>query len=200
VRQAARDFVAAVRPEDSLALITFADHPVFAHMLGTNRQFTLDAINNYKPAGGTALYDALYNALMTLNQVPGRHAVVVMTDGRDEDNPGTGPGSEHGIDEVLKLLQKVNGAIFPIGLGARVQRDVLEKLAAESGGQAYFPADVSELEQQYKGVIENLRRRYVINYTSSNSRHDGSWRTVEIRSRIAGLQIATRGGYFAPAQ
>ena len=200
VRQAARDFVAAVRPEDSLALITFADHPIFAHMLGTTRQFTLDAIENYKPAGGTALYDALYNSLLTLNQVPGRHAVVVLTDGRDEDNPGTGPGSEHSFDEVLKLLRSVNAAIFPIGLGARVQRDVLEKLAAESGGQAYYPADASALEGPYKSVIENLRRRYVIIYTSSNSKHDGTWRTVEIRSRIGGLQIATSRGYFAPAQ
>ena len=189
-----------MRPEDSLALITFADHPTFAHVLGTTRQFTLDAIDSYKPAGGTALYDALYNSLMTLNKVPGRLAVVVLTDGRDEDNPGTGPGSEHSFDDVLKVLRTVNAAIFPIGLGARVQRDVLEQLAAESGGQAYFPADVSVLEQQYRGVIENLRRRYVINYTSSNSTHDGSWRTVEIRSRISGLQIATRGGYFAPAQ
>jgi Ca-activated chloride channel family protein len=200
VRQAARDFVAAVRPEDSLALITFADHPIFAHMLGTNRQFTLDAIGNYKPNGGTALYDALYNSLMTLNQVAGRRAVVVLTDGKDEDNPGTGPGSEHTFAEVLALLRTVNAAVFPIGLGTKVERDLLEKLALESGGQAYFPSDVSELEAQYKGVIENLRRRYVINYTSSNSKHDGTWRVVEIRSRIAGLQIATRGGYKAPAQ
>jgi Ca-activated chloride channel homolog len=200
VRQTARDFVSAVRPEDSLALITFADRPTFAHALGTNRQFTLDAIAKYQPAGGTALYDALYNSLMTLKQVPGRHAVVVLTDGRDEDNPGTGPGSEHTFDEVLTVLKTVNASIFPIGLGARVERNVLEKLAAESGGQAYFPADVSVLEEQYKGIIENLRRRYVINYTSSNAKHDGTWRTVEIRSHIAGLQIATRGGYLAPAQ
>ena len=183
-----------------MALITFADRPIYAHGLGTNRQFTLDAIDRYTAAGGTALYDAVYDSLMTLKQVPGRHAVVVLTDGRDEDNPGTGPGSEHTLDDVLTLLRTVNGAIFPIGLGARVERDVLEKLAAQSGGQAYFPTDVSELAEQYKGVIENLRRRYVINYTSSNSKHDGLWRTVEIRSRIAGLKIATRGGYFAPAQ
>jgi len=200
VKQAARDFVSAVRPEDSLALITFADHPIFAHMLATTRQWTFDAIDKYKPAGGTALYDALYNALMTLNAVPGRHAVVVLTDGRDEDNPGTGPGSEHTLDEVMKLVKTVNASIFAIGLGTRVDKDTLQKVAGDSGGQAYFPEDVGSLEDQYRNVIENLRRRYVINYTSSNPKHDGSWRTVEIRSRIAGLQISTRGGYFAPAQ
>jgi len=200
VRQAARGFVAAVRPQDSLALITFADRPSFAHMLGTTRQFTLDAIDTYKAAGGTALYDALYNALLTLKSTAGRRAVVVLTDGRDEDNPGTGPGSEHTFDEVLKLMRTVDAAIFPIGLGTRVDRDVLEKLATQSGGQAYFPSDVSLLDQQYRSVIENLRRRYVLSYTSSNSTHDGTWRAVEIKSRIAGLRIVTRGGYFAPEQ
>jgi VWFA-related protein len=200
VREAARTFVAAVRPQDSLALITFADQPSFAHMLGTNRQFTFEAIDTYKAAGGTALYDALYNALLTLKSVPGRRAVVVLTDGRDENNPGTGPGSEHTFDDVLKIMRTVDAAIFPIALGTRVDRDLLEKLATQSGGQAYFPADVSMLDQQYRSVIENLRRRYVLSYTSSNSTHDGSWRVVEIRSRIAGLRIATRGGYFAPEQ
>ncbi len=200
MRQAARDFVAAVRPEDKLALIMFSDHPLFAHVLGTTRQFTFDAIDSYKPAGGTALYDALYNSLMTLKSVPGRRAVVILTDGRDEDNAGTGPGSEHTVDDVLKVMRTVDVAIFPIGLGTRVGVEILQKLATDSGGQGYFPHDVSVLRDQYRGVIENLRRRYVISYTSSNSSHDGSWRNVTIRSRIAGVAIATRSGYFAPRQ
>ena len=200
VRQAAREFVAAVRPEDKLALITFADHPLFAHVLGTTRQFTLDAIEAYKPAGGTALYDAVFNSLMTLKSVPGRRAVVLLTDGRDEDNAGTGPGSEHTFDDVLNVMRSVDAAIFSIGLGSRVGVDILQKLANESGGQAYSPRDVTILRDQYRSVIENLRRRYVISYTSSNDNHDGRWRAVAIRSRIAGMEIATRSGYFAPAQ
>src|SRR5262249_30474588 len=92
VRQTARDFVLAGRPEDSLGLITFGDVPLFAHTLASNRQWTLDAIDKYAPAGGTALYDALYNSLLHLRGVSGRRAVVVLTDGRDENNPGTAPG------------------------------------------------------------------------------------------------------------
>ena len=200
VRQAARGFVAAVRPEDSLALITFADHPVYAHGLGTTRQFTLDAINHYTAAGGTALYDAVFDSLMTLKKVPGRKAVVVMTDGRDENNPGTAPGSEHTLDDVVKLVRSSEAAIYAIGLGANVERETLERLATESGGEAYFPADVSALDAQFQSVVENLRRRYVLSYTSSNSAHDGGWRSVEVRSRISGLKIATRDGYFAPGE
>ena len=200
VQRAARDFVLAVRPEDSLALITFADTPKFAHVLATNRQWSLDAIDKYVPLGGTALYDALWNSLMTLKSAPARRAVVVLTDGKDENNPGTAPGSEHTLDDVLKLLKTVNATIFPIGLGTKVERPVLEKLAEVSGGEASFPTDVTLLDAQYRRVIENLRRRYVLSYTSTNSTHDGGWRNVEIRSRTKGLVVATLGGYFAPEQ
>jgi VWFA-related protein len=200
VQRAARDFVLAVRPEDSLALIMFADAPKFAHVLATNRQWSLDAIDEYAPIGGTALYDALFNSLMTLKSVAGRHAIVVLTDGKDENNPGTAPGSQHTLDEVLKLLKTVNATVFPIGLGTKVERPVLEQLAAASGGEALFPTDVTLLDAQYHRVVENLRRRYVLSYTSTNSNHDGGWRNVEIRSRTRDLIIATLGGYFAPSE
>ncbi|PWT81981.1 MAG: hypothetical protein C5B57_09505 [Blastocatellia bacterium] len=198
VQQAAREFVAAVRPEDSLALITFADKPLFAHTLATERQWTLDAIDKYQAIGGTALYDALWNSFMHLKGVPGRHAVVVLTDGRDENNPGTAPGSQHTFKEVLDLLKSAGAVVFPIGLGTRVDRVVLERLAAESGGEAYFPQEASLLSEQFRRVVENLRRRYVLGYTSTNSTHDGRWRAVEIRTRRDHVVAKTRGGYFAP--
>jgi VWFA-related protein len=198
VRQTAREFVLAVRPEDSLGLITFADAPLFAHTLATNRQWTLDAIDKYSPSGGTALYDALTNSLLHLKSVPGRRAVVVLTDGRDENDPGTAPGSTHTVDDVLHLVRQVNAMIFTIGLGTKVERELLERLAAESGGRAYFPSNDASLGEQFHHIIEDLRRRYVLSYTSTNSDHDGNWRTVEIRPRTGGFVVSTGGGYFAP--
>ena len=92
-----------VRKEDSLALITFADKPKFEHVLSQNRQWTLDAIDKYVPLGGTSLYDALWNSLLHLKPVKARRAVVILTDGRDENNPGTAPGSIRTLDEVLEF-------------------------------------------------------------------------------------------------
>jgi VWFA-related protein len=198
VQQAAREFVGAVRPEDSLATIMFADRPVFAHTLASNHQWALDAIEKYQANGGTALYDALWNSLMHLKGVPGRRAVVVLSDGRDEDNPGTGPGSVHSLEEVMGLVKPVGALIFPIGLGARVDLKLLERLAAESGGEAYFPSDATLLGGQFNRVVENLRRRFVVGYTSTNSSHDGGWRNVDIRPRGRSLVVTSRGGYFAP--
>jgi hypothetical protein len=71
-------------------------------------------------------------------------------------------------------------------------------IAAESGGDAYFPLDVSQLDLQYRRILENLRRRYVISYTSTNATRDGKWRRVEIASRVEGTRVRSRGGYFAP--
>lgn len=200
VRTTAREFVESVRSEDSMALITFADKPWFANVLSTNRKWALEAIDKYTPIGGTALYDALWNSLMHLKGVPGRRAVVVLTDGRDENNPGTAPGSEHTFDQVLALERQVGAMVFAIGLGSKVDRPVLERLAAESGGETYFAAEAASLGGEFKRVIENLRRRYVLSYTSTNSDHDGAWRTIEIRPHAAKLRISTVGGYFAPEE
>lgn len=198
VQQAARTFVGLVRPEDQLALYTFADKVAVAHDFARHRPWSYTAIDEYVAKGGTALYDALYDALLRLGRQTGRRAVLVVTDGRDEDNPGTGPGSARTIDDVLRQVKEKEAAVFAIGIGPNVDRDVLDRLARESGGEACFTADVGELESQYRRVVENLRRRYVIGYTSTNSTRDGAWRTVEIVSRLPETTVQSRGGYFAP--
>ena len=198
VREASRQFVRSVRPEDSLALVMFADKVRFAHVLATNRDWSFKALDKYTPIGGTALYDAVWDSLQHLQEVKGRRALVVLTDGRDENNPGTAPGSEHTLDDVLRLQKTVGATVFGIGLGTKVDRDVLQRLAEDSGGEAYFPLEVSELAAQYDRVVENLRRRYVLGYGSTNTEHNGGWRRVEIMPHDASLTVKTRGGYFAP--
>jgi VWFA-related protein len=128
----------------------------------------------------------------------GRRAVVILSDGRDEDNPGTAPGSIKKWDDVLRLLQDVDVTMFPVGLGTRIDPERLSLLATFSGGQAYFPQDVSELSAQFERVTENLRHRYIVGYTSTNSTRDGKWRSVEIRTLSTGIRITSRKGYFAP--
>jgi Ca-activated chloride channel homolog len=195
---AARTFVEALRPEDKLSLLFFSDGVLVAHDFGTNRQTSIDAINAYKPVGGTALYDALGGALTTLKSLEGRRAVVVMTDGRDENNAGTAPGSARTLQDVLKLAGEVEATVLPIGLGTNLDRAGLERLADISGGLAYFPSEASELRAQFERTVENLRRRYVLGYTSTHVARDGSWRNVEIRSRSTNHVIRSRSGYFAP--
>jgi Ca-activated chloride channel homolog len=187
-----------VRPEDRLAIMTFADAPVLEHKFTENRQTSIQAITEYQPSGGTALYDAVAESLTYLKSVQGRRAIIVLSDGRDENNPGTAPGSVRTLEEVLDLTRQVGAAIFTIGLGDRLDRHILQQLSQESGGESYFSLDAEALGTQFDRVIENLRRRYVVSYTSSNPENDGRWRSVKIRPRRPNVVIAAQSGYFAP--
>jgi VWFA-related protein len=195
---AAREFVEALRPEDSLGLLQFADQSVLLHDLTTSRESVLKTIEGYTAVGGTALYDGLWDGLTRLQEVKGRRAIVVVTDGRDENNPGTAPGSVRTQQEVLDLLAQTETTIYAIGIGPRVDREFLDKIASGSSGESYFPDDVEGLRDDYRRVVENLRRRYVVSYTSTNDIRDGAWRTVDIRSRVDDVTVTSRGGYFAP--
>ena len=99
---------------------------------------------------------------------------------------------------MIALVKDTDAVIYSIGLGTKVDRAPLERLARLSGGQAYFPVEVSELRDQYRRIVENLRRRYVLSYTSKNIARDGAWRDVQIRSRSSDIVVTSRGGYFAP--
>ena len=195
----ARAFAEALRPQDELGIMLFADEAKLVHDLATNREGTQRAINEYKTHGGTALYDALSEALTRLQRVEGRRVVVLMTDGRDENNPGNGPGSKSTLPEVLTRLTGSGVTVFTLGLGARVDVTPLQQFADISGGRILLPEDVSQLAGEFARVVEDLRRRYLIAYTSSNGERDGAWRNVTIRVKSAdGAQVRSHGGYSAP--
>jgi Ca-activated chloride channel family protein len=198
VKTAAKSFVGALRKEDQLALLVFSDQAVMVHDLTTKREWTLEGLDQYKATGGTALNDALFNALTRLSAIDGRRAIVVLTDGRDENGPGTAPGSRHTMAQVLEQIHDVDATVYAIGLGRHVDHEALESLASRSGGEAFFPDDVDALPDQYRRVIECLRQRYVASYLSTNRTRDGKWRKVDIASVRPELEVKTRGGYFAP--
>jgi VWFA-related protein len=200
VKEAAATFVTALRPGDQLALVMFSDQVAMVHDLTTKREWTLEGINQYTTKGGTALNDAVYNGLTRLGPIDGRRAMVVLTDGRDENGPGTAPGSRHSIAEVLAQIHDVDATIYAIGLGPNVDRAVLQKLASASAGEAFFPETVDVLADEYRRVVERLRQRYVASYISTNPKRDGHWRAVRIAADNPSLAIKSRGGYFAPSK
>lgn len=200
VKAAASSFIDSLRAEDKLGVVGFSEGAEMLADVAAYRTWSRHAISQYRTNGGTALYDGLGLSLERLEAVKGRRAIVVMTDGRDENNPGTAPGSVLTLDEIIKKLTETNVTIYAIGLGAKVDRATLERLAEVTNGEAYFPADVSTLAAEFRRVTEDLRRRYLVSYTSTNSKHDGKWRTVELRSRTEGLIFTSKGGYEAPAR
>jgi VWFA-related protein len=198
VKAAARSFVDALRKEDRLAVLRFSDKAELAHDLTQFRSDAMKAIDEYTSHGGTALWDAVHESNGRLRTAQGRRVVVVMTDGRDENATSSGPGSATKYDDLVEELRTTGALVYAIGLGTNVDRDRLQALASGTGGEAYFPETVEALSAEYARIVENLRRQYVIGYTSTNSRRDGAWRSVSVTSRRPGVRIASRGGYFAP--
>jgi Ca-activated chloride channel family protein len=198
VKAAAMSFVAALRPEDRLAVMRFSNGAVLERDPSTARSDSRKAIEAYAPHGGTALYDAIHASLVRLKSVEGRRVAVVLTDGRDENNAGTGPGSATTFDQLLKTLRDAQTTVFTIAVGSNVDRARLEQIAAESAGESYFPETVDTLPAEYARIIEDLRRRYVVSYTSTNAARNGAWRAVNIRASRPGVIVRSHGGYFAP--
>jgi VWFA-related protein len=198
VKAAARSFVQALRQEDRLAVLRFSDKAEVAHDLTQFRSDAMKAIDEYTSHGGTALWDAVHEANGRLRAAEGRRVVVVMTDGRDENASASGPGSATKYDDLLEELRATGALVYAIGLGTNVDRERLQGLAARTGGEAYFPETVEAVSAEYARIVENLRRQYVIGYTSTNSTRDGAWRAVAVTSRRPGVRIASRGGYVAP--
>jgi hypothetical protein len=168
VQDAASTFIRSLRPGDSLGVMLFADRAELVSELTTNRDIAGDSVKRYKAGGGTALYDAVGSALDVLSPIDGRRVVVVVSNGRDENAESTGPGSTRTWEAVISQARAVDATVYAIGLGSRVDRARLEQLAALTGGEAYLTSDVTELERQYRRIVEELRRRYVLVYTSTN--------------------------------
>jgi Ca-activated chloride channel family protein len=100
----------------------------------------------------------------------------------------------------MRKLQETDAAVYAVGIGSRVDRSTLQELANRSGGAAYFPSDVTALAADYQKILDELRRRYVLAYESTNRMRDGKWRKVQIRTSLGAVTIRSRDGYFAPAQ
>ena len=142
------------------------------------------------------------DSLLRIKNAEGRRVVVVMTDGRDENNAGNGPGSTHQLDDVLKLVKDSGAMVYAIGLGTNPDRAVLQQMADLSGGRAFFPADVTRpagrVPPRHRRSPAALRRSATPRPTSSAT---AAGARCEIRVKNApNATIRTSGGYFAPAK
>lgn len=161
----------------------------------------IERIRMRKPDGYTAFYDALGVYLSGASEQDGQKVLVVYTDGGDTRSSITAA-------EVTDLLKASDVTLYAIGYlehqtsstrtNARME---LQRFASLTGGQAFFPAQLKDLDEMYEKIQREIVARYNLGYTSSDDRMDGAWRQVEIklkRSDLKGAKLRTRPGYFAP--
>ncbi|HVS89859.1 MAG TPA: VWA domain-containing protein [Candidatus Acidoferrum sp.] len=224
-QDAATNFLYSVlrRNKDAAFVMTFDDEPQILQDFTSEADKLRDQIVNTRAGGGTAIYDAVYQAcekqLSHPPRPPGdqpdivRRVMILISDG--DDNLST-----HTRAEAIEMAQRFSVVIYTISTSTQwislSQTDpekmadrkthktegdqILEHLAEETGGRAFFPYHVDDLDQSFQDIGDELRNQYSIAYNPANYVADGKYHKIRIETPDhKGYQVRARRGYFARA-
>lgn len=176
---AAKSFLTMLQSQDKVQVIRFSRDVKTIYPLGADRRAAEVAIDGTVARGDTALWDALYASVESLREVAGRKAIILLSDGVDDDGTGK-PLSKRSVAGVLALARQVNVPIYAIGLGTELDELALKKVAGETGALYLNAVEASELTRLYDSIGRQLAGQYTISYTS-NLPADGSEHRVQLK-------------------
>lgn len=200
VVKAAINLVRASNPNDEVFVVNFSDE-YFLDQPFTNKINLLQtALEKYETRGGTALYDAVVASAEELKKHGKlqKKILFVVTDGEDD-------ASRESLEQAVRRLQEENGpTVYAIGLlGEERQRRAkraLETIAERTGGIAFFPRTMDEVDAISSTVARDIRNQYTIGYKPTTPRSVGGYRAIRVDARAPGhgkLTVRTRSGYYA---
>jgi VWFA-related protein len=204
VNQASLDLVKLSNPQDEAFLVDFSFEPFIDQDFTSDTSKLQQGLSYIKSSGGTALYDALVASAdyLVKNAKHPKQVILVVTDGEDNASSAT-------LEDAIRRIQDLDGpTIYCIGLlfgpdtdknEARHAKRVLEALAEQTGGVAYFPRSLKEVDPIAAEVAQDIRTQYTIAYHSTKSPELGGYRQVHVEAKEKGyskLQVRTRTGYF----
>lgn len=204
VDQASLDFVKLSNKADEAFLVDFSWEAFIDQDFTSDVSKLQQGLSFIKSSGGTAIYDALVASADYLqkNAKHPKQVLLVVTDGEDNASSST-------LEQAIRRIQDLDGpVIYCVGLlfgsdvnkgEARHARRVLESLAEQTGGAAYFPKSIKEVDGIAAQVAEDIRTQYSIAYHSTNPPTKGGYRQVHVEAKHVGvgkLSVRTRSGYF----
>jgi Ca-activated chloride channel family protein len=204
VNSAALDLVKASNPEDEAFVVNFSDEAFIDQDFTSDLKKLRDGLAHIDSKGGTALYDAVVASADQLAKGAKRpkQVLLIVTDG--EDNAST-----LNLEQTIRRVQDLQGpVVYAIGLlfgddgGGRETRRAkraLQTLSNETGGIAYFPHSLSEVDQICSEVAHDIRNQYTIGYHSTKPASQGGYRLVKVQASAKGrgkLVVRTRSGYY----
>jgi VWFA-related protein len=202
VTAGARAFVRSSNSRDQMFVVNFNETVSQGLPSGVRFSDSVEqlaaAVWGHPAVGTTALYDAIIEALGRLHEVAREKKVlIVISDGGDN-------ASKAPLDRVLKMAEQSNAVIYTIGIFDPEDPDgkpgVLRRLAHETGGQAFFPAQLSEAVDICERIARDIRDQYTIGYSSPVEKRDGAYHKIRLtaHSKTGGkLAVRTRAGYSA---
>ena len=200
-RSAAIKFLNTLSEAKDMTLVDFDTEVRVAKYPQRDFPRMVERIRNRTPDGETALYDAMGVYLDGAAEDEGRKILVLYTDGGDTR-------STIGFGDLMTLVRASDATVYSVGFlehsrGRIEERARLQQIAEATGGQAFFPTTMKDIEASYDKVVAQIRAQYSLAYSSTNTKQDGAWRKVEIRVTrpdLKGVKILARKGYFAPYQ
>ena len=200
VNAAAINFVKSSNAQDRVFIVNFNEDFFLDQDYTSSVPKLKDALERIEARGGTALYDAVVASSDHLKK-PGlleKKVLLVVTDG--EDN-----ASHESLEQAIRRLQEENGpTVYTIGLlgdeHSKRARRALRQMAEETGGIAFFPQGLGEVDAITQQIAHDIRNQYTIGYKPSKPQSEGGFRTVKVDANAKGykkLQVRTRSGYYA---
>ncbi len=204
VDKASVDFVKLSNPQDEEFLVDFSWEAFIDQDFTNNIDKLQQGLGYIKSSGGTAIYDALVASAdyLSKNAKHPKQVLLVITDGEDNASSAT-------LEQTIRRIQDLDGpVIYCVGLlfgddtdkrESRHARRVLETLAEQTGGAAYFPKSVKDVDEIAAEVAQDIRTQYTISYHSTKSPTLGGYREVHVDAKEKGfgkLSVRTRSGYY----
>ena len=201
VNQAALNLVRSSNKDDKVFIVNFNSEPYLDQNFTGNIAELKDALDHIDSRGGTALFNAVAAAsdhLMTMRDPNEKKVILVVTDGEDNASTLT---LERAVQDIA-----VDGGptVYTIGLlgGEKEKRArrALRILAEETGGVAFFPKDITEVDTISRQIAHDIRNQYILQYQPTTAKTVGGYRMVKVTASAPGykkLQVRTKNGYYA---
>jgi len=204
VNQAALNLVRSSNPKDEVFVVNFNDEYYLDQDFTNDLLKLKEALEKIDARGGTALYDAVVASAEHLKRFAHleKKVLFVVTDG--EDN-----ASNETLEQAVKHLQEENGpSVYAIGIlgdeeHPKRARKALEIIAQHTGGIAFFPKTLDEVDAISRTVASDIRNQYAIGYKPTNPRGNGGFRQIRVEAKAKGhgkMMVRTKSGYYAGAQ
>jgi Ca-activated chloride channel homolog len=198
VNKAALNLVRSSNPDDQVFVVNFSDEYFLDQDFTSDIKKLQAALEHVESRGGTALYDAVVASADQLSKSPlQRKVLFVVTDGEDD-------ASQENLEEAVHRLQQENGpVVYTIGLlgddKTRRAKRALELLADRTGGIAFFPPTLGDVDQISSTIAHDIRNQYTISYQPATPKSVGGFRTIHVDAHARPykkLTVRTRSGYY----
>jgi Ca-activated chloride channel homolog len=204
VNKSALDLIQASNPQDEAFVVNFSDEAFIDQEFTSDVNKLRDGLGHIESRGGTALYDAVVASAdkLAADAKRPKQVMIVITDG--EDNAST-----LNLEQTIRRVQQLSGpVIYTIGLlfgdemshaEVRHARRALEMLSTETGGIAFFPKSIEQIDQVSAEVARDIRNQYTLGYRSSKPTTEPGFRKVQLNAEAKGmgkLTVRTKTGYF----